>query len=404
MAQQLIVEADGGSRGNPGVAGYGSLVRDASTGKVLAQRAAPLGKESNNVAEYTGLIEGLRAVVEHAGGAQVTVRMDSKLVVEQMSGRWKIKHDDMKRLAAQARDLITELTDAGGSVTFEWIPRAKNKDADKLSNDGMDGVTVVRDDWGQPTSDAESDAPADAASEDDVPADEASDARGVDDALNEATKPLPKQQQRPAMGEPTRVVLVRHGVTDFTQQGLLDGRGGANPDLNDLGRSQADALAGAVADLVGPSVRVVASGLARAQQTAAPVARRLGVDVEVDDDWDEQCFGDWDSRSFRELHAEDAQGLSQLRVSQTYCPPGGESRDHVDARVARAFDAAVARGGSVVVVTHRIVIMSVLARLLGLDMPAAWRLAAAPGSLTGIEVWADGNAQIAFLNDTHHLR
>ena len=105
MTRRLIVEADGGSRGNPGVAGYGSLVRDADTGALLAERAAPLGKESNNVAEYTGLIEGLRAVVDHAPGAAVTVRMDSKLVVEQMSGRWKIKHEDMKRLAAEAQAL-----------------------------------------------------------------------------------------------------------------------------------------------------------------------------------------------------------------------------------------------------------------------------------------------------------
>ena len=148
MTRRLIVEADGGSRGNPGVAGYGSLVRDADTGALLAERAAPLGKESNNVAEYTGLIEGLRAVVDHAPGAAVAVRMDSKLVVEQMSGRWKIKHEDMKRLAAEAQALAAEISSAGGAVTYEWIPRAKNKDADKLSNDGMDGVTVRRDTWG----------------------------------------------------------------------------------------------------------------------------------------------------------------------------------------------------------------------------------------------------------------
>lgn len=133
MTRRLIVEADGGSRGNPGVAGYGSLVRDADTGALLAERAAPLGKESNNVAEYTGLIEGLRAVVDHAPGAAVTVRMDSKLVVEQMSGRWKIKHPDMQKLAAIARDLI-----GSREVRFTWVPRAQNSRADAAANAAMD--------------------------------------------------------------------------------------------------------------------------------------------------------------------------------------------------------------------------------------------------------------------------
>jgi ribonuclease H / adenosylcobalamin/alpha-ribazole phosphatase len=84
LRRALVVEADGGSRGNPGVAGYGALVRDARTGTVLAERAAPLGIASNNVAEYSGLVEGLRALVDLglAREATVEVRMDSKLVVE----------------------------------------------------------------------------------------------------------------------------------------------------------------------------------------------------------------------------------------------------------------------------------------------------------------------------------
>ena len=142
--RRLVVEADGGSRGNPGVAGYGALVRDPATGRVLVELAEPLGKASNNVAEYSGLIAGLRAVLDLDPGAAVRVKMDSKLVVEQMSGRWKIKHEDMRRLALEARDLCAEISDAGGSVDFEWIPREKNKDADALSNDAMDGKSVHR--------------------------------------------------------------------------------------------------------------------------------------------------------------------------------------------------------------------------------------------------------------------
>ncbi|HET9021667.1 MAG TPA: reverse transcriptase-like protein, partial [Ornithinibacter sp.] len=132
MSRRLTVEADGGSRGNPGVAGYGALVRDTDTGALLAERAEPLGTASNNVAEYRGLIAGLQAAAAVDPAAEVLVRMDSKLVVEQMSGRWKIKHEDMRRLALQARDLVAGFTRAGGSVRFEWIPRAENKDADAL--------------------------------------------------------------------------------------------------------------------------------------------------------------------------------------------------------------------------------------------------------------------------------
>jgi len=144
VSRRLTIEADGGSRGNPGVAGYGALVRDTETGALLAERAAPLGKASNNVAEYRGLIAGLEAAALIDDAPDVLVRMDSKLVVEQMSGRWKIKHEDMRRLALEARDLAADITRAGGSVRYEWIPRTENGDADALSNDGMDGRTIDR--------------------------------------------------------------------------------------------------------------------------------------------------------------------------------------------------------------------------------------------------------------------
>nr|WP_029139394.1 reverse transcriptase-like protein [Citricoccus sp. CH26A] len=134
MSERVLqVEADGGSRGNPGVAGYGALVRDPATGKILDIDAAPLGRASNNVAEYSGLVAGLTMARNLDPDARVHVKMDSKLVVEQMSGRWKIKHADMQKLAGQARAILPQ-----GRVTYEWIPREKNKDADLLSNEAMD--------------------------------------------------------------------------------------------------------------------------------------------------------------------------------------------------------------------------------------------------------------------------
>ncbi|RZU25181.1 bifunctional RNase H/acid phosphatase [Streptomyces sp. BK239] len=132
-AREFVVEADGGSRGNPGPAGYGSVVVDAATGETLVERAEYIGVATNNVAEYRGLLSGLRAARELDPDAVVRVRMDSKLVVEQMSGRWKIKHPDMKPLATEAARVFPP-----GQVTYEWIPREHNKHADRLANEAMD--------------------------------------------------------------------------------------------------------------------------------------------------------------------------------------------------------------------------------------------------------------------------
>ncbi|MEU1278942.1 histidine phosphatase family protein [Streptomyces sp. NPDC005805] len=130
---EFVVEADGGSRGNPGPAGYGAVVLDPVTGETLAEAAEYIGTATNNVAEYRGLIAGLKAARDLDPEATVRVRMDSKLVVEQMSGRWKIKHPDMKPLAAEAARVLP-----AGRVRYEWIPRERNKHADRLANEAMD--------------------------------------------------------------------------------------------------------------------------------------------------------------------------------------------------------------------------------------------------------------------------
>lgn len=133
---KLIIEADGGSRGNPGPAGYGAVVRDAATGGVLAEVSESLGTATNNVAEYNGLIAGLKAAAGLAPGADVDVRMDSKLVVEQMSGNWQIKHPALRPLAAEAQAAARRL----GRITYQWVPRARNTHADRLANQAMDAA------------------------------------------------------------------------------------------------------------------------------------------------------------------------------------------------------------------------------------------------------------------------
>jgi ribonuclease H / adenosylcobalamin/alpha-ribazole phosphatase len=130
---RVAVEADGGARGNPGPAGWGAVVREVDTGQVLLERAEAIGVATNNVAEYRGLIAGLQAAAD-LGATEVDVAMDSKLVIEQMAGRWKIKHPGLRPLAAQAAALVRGFQ----AVTWTWVPRERNRHADRLANEAMD--------------------------------------------------------------------------------------------------------------------------------------------------------------------------------------------------------------------------------------------------------------------------
>ena len=130
---KLIIEADGGSRGNPGPAAYGCLVKDAQTNEVLFKEGKTLGITTNNVAEYSGLVAALVAAHEIDPNAQIEVRMDSKLVVEQMSGNWKIKHENMKGLVEKARNAFSQ-----SQVKYVWVPRRDNLEADTLLNIALD--------------------------------------------------------------------------------------------------------------------------------------------------------------------------------------------------------------------------------------------------------------------------
>ena len=400
--RRLVVEADGGSRGNPGVAGYGALVRDPETGRVLAERAAPIGKASNNVAEYGGMIAGLEEVLAIDAGAAVEVRMDSKLVVEQMAGRWKVKHQDMQRLCLEARALVRQITAAGGSVSWTWVPRAQNSAADALSNDGMDGKTIS---WRV----------ADAPAEDVDAADGAgrTAATTLPDAVPAAGRAA---SSPPAMTGAARLLLVRHGTTEYTAQKRLSGRGLVDPPLDEHGLRQAEALAvelpAIVASLRGDvgddqAVRVVCSSLQRARGTAAPVAEALGVAVEVDDAWDEQGFGVWDGLTLAQIVARwpdewaaFADGGTDAALQR---PPGGESTAELADRVLAAASRLTARPGTVVVVTSRRAALVVLGEALGLPPERFGALATDPGSASCVERWPDGGVAVPFVNRTPRL-
>ena len=127
-----IIHADGGARGNPGPAGIGVVLADAS-GEVIGEIAQGIGEATNNVAEYSALIAGLELALEK-GVTDIEVLMDSELVVSQVTGAWKIKNDRLRSLAVRARSLMNIFEKSA----IRHIPREQNADADKLANQGMD--------------------------------------------------------------------------------------------------------------------------------------------------------------------------------------------------------------------------------------------------------------------------
>lgn len=134
---RFTIYGDGGSRGNPGPAGSGAIIRN-EAGEVVGTVSEFLGTTTNNVAEYTAVLRGLAMLAtmlgQKAKDAEVHVRMDSMLVIRQMKGEWKIKHPNMRPLAAK----VSELVRLFGSVSFEHVYREHNKDADRLANEAMD--------------------------------------------------------------------------------------------------------------------------------------------------------------------------------------------------------------------------------------------------------------------------
>jgi probable phosphoglycerate mutase len=135
----FIVYIDGGSRGNPGPAAWGAQVRDEGDA-VLAELRGAIGVATNNVAEYTGLVSALEWCRDQ-GATRVHIKSDSLLLVQQMRGHYKVKHEGLKPLHGRAR-----LIGAGfARLTFEHIPREQNTDADRLANEAMDEAKAVRD-------------------------------------------------------------------------------------------------------------------------------------------------------------------------------------------------------------------------------------------------------------------
>ncbi|ELP64887.1 bifunctional RNase H/acid phosphatase [Streptomyces turgidiscabies] len=384
--REFIVEADGGSRGNPGPAGYGSVVIDAATGETLVEVAEYIGIATNNVAEYRGLIAGLRAAHQLDPDATVHVRMDSKLVVEQMSGRWKIKHPDMKPLAAEAAKVFSVV----GQVTYEWIPRGRNKHADRLANEAMD-AGKRGEQWSASTSTAELDAGVGSTA--------------ADADTGAATKVAAGWSAPADLGPPATFVLLRHGETLLTPQKRFSGSGGTDPSLSDVGRDQAERVAESLARR-GTIEAIVASPLARTRQTAAAVATRLGLDVTVDDGLRETDFGAWEGLTFGEVRERYPDDMNAWLASPKAEPTGGgESFAATARRMAVTRDKLIAAhaGRTVLLVTHVTPIKTLVRLALGAPPESLFRMELSAASLSAIAYYTDGNASVRLFNDTSHL-
>ncbi|MFG1942738.1 bifunctional RNase H/acid phosphatase [Nonomuraea sp. NPDC048826] len=417
-----IVEADGGSRGNPGPAGYGAVVRDAADGQVLAEAAEAIGVATNNVAEYRGLIAGLRAVLDVAGeGAQVAVRMDSKLVVEQMAGRWKIKHEGLRPLALEAGKLARRLR----VTEWTWIPRARNEHADRLANEAMDaaaqGLT-----WkaggtgsgGPGSGGSGSDGSVSGAAQVEPPGGarlvRQTDLLDPGDIaeLSAPTASVATAQQRTTKGTgwapPTRVatslILLRHGETPLSVERRFSGLG--DPELTPNGLAQAAAAAARLSRDPYKLDAVVTSPLTRARQTAETVAQRAGLDVETDEDLRETDFGTWEGHTFTEIQRRWPAELAAWLADPDVPPPGGESFTAVADRVARAQRRLLDRyeGRTVLVVSHVTPIKTLLRLALDAPPTALYRMHLDLACVSLVEHYADGNPVVKSFNDTSHLR
>ncbi|WP_406239369.1 bifunctional RNase H/acid phosphatase [Nocardia sp. NBC_01009] len=428
MAQlEVIVEADGGSRGNPGPAGYGAVVFDADHASVLAERREYIGVATNNVAEYRGLIAGLAAAAE-LGARVVAVRMDSKLVVEQMSGRWKVKHAAMIPLADRARRLVAGFD----RVSFTWIPRAENSYADRLANEAMDDASLVGEvrtaldaghapAGGDRSSSTSGGAPAQGAAlgvERDLPSrvDEVRDAQATpetganaqgavadsEDAAPIGAQTTPAPGWTGATGRPTRLLLLRHGQTELSIQRRYSGRG--NPPLTELGREQA-ARAAKMLAAKGNIAAVVCSPLGRARETAEAAASALNVPVHVLDGLIETDFGDWEGLTFLEASQRDPQLHARWLGDPSVPAPGGESFDQVRERVeaARRDLVALYPGANLVVVSHVTPIKTLLQLALGVGPSLLYRLHLDLASLSIAEFYPDGGSSVRLVNDTSYL-
>ena len=364
MARHFTMTADGGSRGNPGPAAYGSVISE--NGKVIQELFETIGVATNNVAEYSGLLAGLTAIHQLDPEATVEVKMDSKLVVEQMSGRWQIKHEAMRDLAKQAR-----AAHPASLVKYQWIPREENSHADRLANKALDGEVAV-------------------------------------DFLREE---LASRTQKNFLHErltsdevPTVIYLVRHGETPLTPFRKFSGSGGSDPELTEKGLQQAEAIAQELAARK-PDV-LLTSPMRRTLQTAEALSKATGLEYTIDEEWIEASFGTWDGKSPSEIKEEFPEDFQRWVSDIYFNQGGGESYGDVTDRIRVALVNIANRypGQKVAIATHNVVTKAAACIALKAPAESIFHIDVLPCSITTINIWpSDGLTALRGLSERSHL-
>ncbi len=344
---------------------------DRGPSTALAETKQAIDHATNNVAEYRGLLAGLDDALR-VGATEAAVFLDSKLLVEQMSGRWKVKHPDLIELHAQARKLAARFE----RISYTWIPRDRNSYADRLANEAMD-------------------------------------AAAANDPAGEPERPQPSRENR-CGAIPAGTRLDRS--PRYTDQAAVaatrpDRAVGAaplfrprQPGAHRSGSPAGHAAARYLAQRGGISA-VFASPLQRAYDTAARAAKALGLDVTVDDDLIETDFGAWEGLTFGEAAQRDPELHGRWLRDTGTTPPGGESFDDVLDRVVKARERIIAahQCTTVLVVSHVTPIKMLLRLALEAGPGILYRLHLDLASLSIAEFYSDGASSVRLVNQTGYL-
>jgi ribonuclease H / adenosylcobalamin/alpha-ribazole phosphatase len=367
----IFLYADGASRGNPGPAAYGVHIIDAN-GAVIAEIGEALGVATNNQAEYAAVIAGLRFLTQTPHRA-VTIRMDSKLVVEQLSGRWKINNPQLRELADQAKALLLEF-----DAILEWIPREENSKADANANSALDKGNFST----------------------------------AADSQLELASVQPRSIRAPRQYlEPTTIIVVRHGHTINTEKNLVSGGDGTDPALSELGSAEAKSAASEIPRLVklfslpDPAI-VFHSPMLRTTETAQEIAKSLNLDLQADARLKEIGFGEWEMMDMAQLETDSLDLVSAWRGSVVSAPPAGESVMQMKDRVWESLGEIIESylGSCAVISTHMMPTRAIAAAALRGSDSIFWNLNTSPGGISVYRFFGIEYAEIFTLNYCAHLQ
>lgn len=412
-----ILRTDGGSRGNPGPAGFGAVLLT-QTNEIIGTFTGYLGEATNNVAEYRGLIAGLHAArARHI--TELEVELDSVLIVNQLNGKWKIKHEAIKPLATAAQQLIRQFK----KITFTWIPREKNTIADSLANLAMDTPNryhVDESDYasfhqveGTPSSHNGTSSPRE---ENYSPTKESPDnnkdhlVTPADTATHTVTekRSIDNQPLTPGWGNvpsnSTRFILLRHGQIPLSVERRLAGT--TTQSLTSVGQAQMHAAGHFLRKHNHPIDAFYISPMVRCQESFDIVSQYVSdVPHYTDNRLQETDFGDWEGLTLEEVKQTESQLFSQWMQNTGVCPPHGESIDSTYARVQDFIREKTLThpGATLLLCTHVGPIKAALGNALNVGTRIMFDIFLELASVSVIDVKASGKGYVRCINETAYL-